>query len=110
MAAPSAAELRRQFLRDPEVAFHEARRELCDLFGTEPLAPEAMVAQMTSVRLPRVVTGLGERLFADDRIEIPAGDAENDLLRVSVAAYTTRPRLLAALVRELDAEHGQQDE
>jgi selenocysteine lyase/cysteine desulfurase len=37
----------------------------------------------------------------------------DDLLRVSVAGYTTREeidRLLAALVRELDAEHRQQDE
>jgi selenocysteine lyase/cysteine desulfurase len=60
MAAPSAAELRREFL-DPE----------------------------------------------------SAGDAENDLIRLSVAACTTRDeidRLLAALVRELDAEHGQKDE
>jgi selenocysteine lyase/cysteine desulfurase len=34
-------------------------------------------------------------------------------LRLSVAAYTTRDEidgLLAALVRELDAEHRQQDE
>ncbi len=48
-----------------------------------------------------------------DRVEIPLAGAENDLLRLSVAAYTTREeidRLLAALVRELDAEHGQQDE
>ena len=61
MAAPSATELRREFLLDPE----------------------------------------------------SAGGAENDLLRLSVAAYTTRDaidRLLAALVRELDAEHGQKDE
>jgi selenocysteine lyase/cysteine desulfurase len=34
-------------------------------------------------------------------------------MRISVAAYTTREeidRLLAALVRQLDAEHGQQNE
>jgi selenocysteine lyase/cysteine desulfurase len=34
-------------------------------------------------------------------------------MRLSVAVYTMRDdidRLLAALVRELDAEHGQQDE
>jgi isopenicillin-N epimerase len=91
----------------------EARRELCDLFRTEPLAPDSMVAQMAAVRLPRPAPGLSERLFARHRVEIPVGGAEHDLLRLSVAGYTTRDeidRLLAALVRELDAEHGQQDE
>ncbi len=41
------------------------------------------------------------------------GSAERDLLRLSVAGYTTRDeidRLLTALARELDAEHGQEDE
>jgi len=92
---------------------HEARRELCDLLGTAPLGPEAMVAQMASVRLPSVASGLADRLFERHRVEIPVGGAQSDLLRLSVAAYTTRDeidRLLAALVRELDAEHGQQDE
>jgi isopenicillin-N epimerase len=91
----------------------EARRELCDLLGTEPLAPETMVAQMAAVRLPPATPDLSKRLFERHRVEIPVGGAENDLLRLSVAAYTTRDeidRLLAALVRELDAEHGQQDE
>jgi isopenicillin-N epimerase len=39
--------------------------------------------------------------------------AWQDLLRLSVAGYTSRDeidRLLAALARELDAEHGQRDE
>ncbi len=48
------------------------------------------------------------------RIEIPVGGPEDDLLRVSAAAaYTTRQeieRVLAALVRELDAEHRQKSE
>jgi isopenicillin-N epimerase len=91
----------------------EARDELCDLLGTEPLAPETMVAQMSTVRLPHPAAGLSVRLFTRDRVEIPVGGRENDLLRLSVAAYTTRDdidRLLAALVRELDAEHRQQDE
>jgi selenocysteine lyase/cysteine desulfurase len=42
-----------------------------------------------------------------------AASPEQDLLRLSVAGYTTRDeidRLLAALVRELDAEHRQHDE
>jgi isopenicillin-N epimerase len=91
----------------------EARRELCDLLGTEPLAPDAMLAQMATVRLPRPAPGLSERLFTRHRVEVPVAGAHEDLLRLSVAAYTTREeidRLLAALVRELDAEDGQKDE
>ncbi len=68
---------------------------------------------MATVRLPRSALDLSERLFARHRVEIPVGGTESDLLRLSVAAYTTRDeidRLLAALVRELDAEDGQQDE
>jgi isopenicillin-N epimerase len=84
----------------------EARRELCKLLGTDPLAPEAMLGQMASVRLPRPDPGLRDRLFANHRVEIPVTGTDHDLLRISVAAYTTRDdvdRLLAALVRELDA-------
>jgi isopenicillin-N epimerase len=91
----------------------EARRELCDLLGTEPLAPEAMIAQMAAVRLPRSAPDLSDRLFAGHRVEIPVGGPEDNLLRLSVAAYTTREeidRLLAALVRELDPEHRQRDQ
>ena len=72
-----------------------------------------MIGQMAAVRLPRPAPDLSDRLFARDRVEIPVGGTQNDLLRLSVAAYTTGEeidRLLAALVRELDAEHGQQDE
>jgi len=91
----------------------EARRELCDLLGTEPLAPDAMLAQMAAVRLPHPAPELSQRLFTRHRVEVPVGGAQQDLLRLSIAAYTTRDeidRLLAALVRELDSEHGQQDE
>jgi isopenicillin-N epimerase len=91
----------------------EARRELCDLLGTEPLAPESIVAQMATLRLPQPGPDLSDRLFERHRVEIPVGGSENDLLRVSVAGYTTREeidRLLAALAGELDAEHGQGDE
>jgi isopenicillin-N epimerase len=91
----------------------EARRELCDRLGTEPIAPDSMVAQMAAVRLPSPAPDLSERLFAHHRIEIPVAGAARDILRLSVAGYTTRAeveRLLAALVRELDAEHGQYDE
>ena len=89
----------------------EARRDLCDLLGTGPLAPDSMLAQMAAVRLPRAAPDLSERLFEWHRIEIPAGHDGSDLLRLSVAGYTIRAeidRLLAALVRELDPEHGQQ--
>lgn len=91
----------------------DARRELCDLLGTGPLAPDSMVAQMATVRLPRPSPELSQRLFARHRVEIPVGGPEKALLRLSVAGYTTRDeidRLLAALVRELDAEHRQRDE
>ena len=91
----------------------DARRELCDLLGTTPLAPDAMLAQLATVRLPHSAGDLAERLFARHRVEIPVSGAEDDLLRLSVAAYTTPEeidRLLAALARELDAEHGQEDE
>jgi isopenicillin-N epimerase len=91
----------------------EARCKLCDLLGTEPLAPETMIAQMASVRLPGPATDLSDRLFGRHRVEIPVEGSDPQLLRLSVAAYTTREeidRLLAALARELDAEHGQRDE
>jgi isopenicillin-N epimerase len=91
----------------------EAHAELCELLGTTPLAPDSMLAQMATVRLPRPAPDLSDGLFARHRVEIPVGGARDDLLRISVAAYTTREdvdRLLAALVRELDAEHRQEDE
>jgi isopenicillin-N epimerase len=91
----------------------EARAELCALLGTEPLAPNEMLGQMASVRLPRPAPGLSDRLFAGHRVEIPVGGPGDDLLRISIAAYTSRDevdRLLAALPRELDAEDAQQDE
>jgi len=91
----------------------EARRDLCDLLGTEPPAPDSMVAQMAAVQLPHPAPELSSRLFARHGVEVAVGGLEDDLLRVSVAGYTTREeidRLLAALVRELDAEHGQENE
>ena len=82
----------------------EARAELCDLLGTEPLAPEEMLGQMASIQLPRPDAGLRDRLFVNHRVEIPVAGPNHDLLRISIAAYTTRAdvdRLLAALAREL---------
>jgi len=79
----------------------EARRELCDLLGTEPFAPEEAILQMASVRLPRADPTLSQRLFDDYRIEIPTmGPRRDDLLRISVAPYNDRgdvDRLLDAL-------------
>ena len=68
----------------------EVRRELCDFLGTEPLAPESMIAQMATVRLPRSAPDLSDRLFKRHRVEIPVGGREDDLLRVSIAGYTAR--------------------
>jgi isopenicillin-N epimerase len=77
----------------------EARRDLCELFGTEPIAPESMVLQMASVRLPKPDTDLNRRLFDEHRIEIPISD-DGTLLRLSIAPYNDRAdvdRLLEAL-------------
>jgi len=86
-------------------ACREARRELCAVLGTEPIAPEAMVLQMASVRLPDGVGDALERtLWEEHRIEIPVMRPQKDLLRISIAAYTTREdieRLLDALPRAL---------
>jgi len=76
-----------------------ARRDLCELLGTEPIAPEEMVLQMASVRLPAPDPELSERLFRDHSIEIPVSH-DGMLLRISIAAYNDRgdvDRLLAAL-------------
>jgi len=77
----------------------EARRDLCSLLGTEPLAPEDQILQMASVRLPHADPELSQRLFDEHGIEIPTTDGD-ELLRISVALYTGREdveRLLDAL-------------
>jgi isopenicillin-N epimerase len=87
----------------------EARRDLCALLGTEPIAPESMVLQMASVRLPAPDTELQKRLFDEYRIEVPVW-RDGRTLRISIATYNDRgdvDRLLSALARELDAEHAQ---
>jgi len=86
----------------------EARTELSELLGTEPIAAPELVAQMASVRLPDGVDGeaLSQRLFDEYRVEIPAMRPAKDLLRISVAGYTSREdveRLLDALPRALAA-------
>jgi isopenicillin-N epimerase len=79
----------------------EAHRDLCALLGTEPIAPEEQILQMASVRLPSPDPELSPRLFGEHRIEIPVS---GDLLRISVAPYTTGEdveRLLDALPKVL---------
>jgi selenocysteine lyase/cysteine desulfurase len=60
------------------------------------------VLQVASVRIPYDVDGaeLLRVLWEENRIEIPVMRPQQDLLRISVAAYTTREdvdRLLDAL-------------
>jgi isopenicillin-N epimerase len=101
LTVPAAIEfVRAHDVRDRCVALcREARRDLCELLRTEPIAPEEMVLQMASVRLPKPDPDLSQRLWDEHRIEIPVS-REGDLLRISIAPYNTRDdvdRLLAAL-------------
>jgi isopenicillin-N epimerase len=83
----------------------EARRQLCALLGTEPLAPEEQIVQMAAVQLPVVDPELNRRLFEEHRIEIPTmGPRRDDLLRISIALYNSEEdveRLLDALPQVL---------
>ena len=103
LAVPDAIAFQREHdVRKQCVALaREARRDLCALLGTEPLAPESQILQMASVRLPGPEPDLSQRLFDEHRIEIPTmGPRRDDLLRISIAAYTQREdveRLLDAL-------------
>jgi isopenicillin-N epimerase len=104
LTVPAAIEFFREHdSRERCVALaREARRELCELLGTEPLAPEEQILQMASVRLPRPDSELSQRLFDEHRIEIPTMGPDDALLRISAAMYTEREdvdRLLAALAR-----------
>jgi isopenicillin-N epimerase len=104
LAVPAAIEFfRERDSRERWVALaRAARRELCDLLGTEPLAPEEQILQMASVRLPRADPELSQRLFDEHRIEIPTMGSNDELLRISAAMYTEREdvdRLLAALAQ-----------
>src|SRR5581483_6729900 len=111
LSVPAAIEFfRAHDDRDRCVALaREARRELCAVLRTEPIAPEAMVLQMASVKLPVADPELSQRLFDEHRIEIPVSD-DGGLLRISIAPYNDRAdvdRLLSALARELHAEVAQ---
>ena len=103
LAVPDAIAFQREHdVRERCVALaRDARSELCALLGTEPIAPDAQILQMASVRLPEPQPDLSQRLFDEHRIEIPTmGRADDDLLRISIAPYTEREdveRLLDAL-------------
>jgi isopenicillin-N epimerase len=107
LAVPDAiAFVRAHDERDRCVALaREARARLCGLLGTEPLSGDELVRQLASVRLPDADATLSQRLFDDHGIEIPTmGPRRDDLLRVSIAPYTTREdveRLLDVLPAEL---------
>jgi isopenicillin-N epimerase len=83
----------------------QARRDLCALLDTEPIAPDENVLRLASVRLPAPLPALTQRLYDEFRIEVPTmGPRRDDLLRISAAMYTTREeieRLLDALPRIL---------
>jgi isopenicillin-N epimerase len=82
-----------------------ARRHLNELLDAEPIAPDEQVGRLATVALPKPAPDLTERLFAEYRIEIPTmGPRRDDLLRVSVAMYTSEEdveRLLDALLHVL---------
>jgi isopenicillin-N epimerase len=100
LAVPDAIEFVREHnTRDRCIELaREARRALCGLLDSEPIAPEDQVLQMASVRLPPGDSDLQRRLFADHRVEIPISD--DMLMRISIAMYNTEEdveRLLDAL-------------
>ena len=107
LAVPDAIEfVRAHDDRERCVALaREARAALCEITGTEPLSDDDAIRQMATVRLPGRYPDLGRRLFELHRIEIPVLGREHDeLLRLSVARYTTREDvelLLDALPRLL---------
>ncbi len=104
--ADAIAFVREHDVRERCVALaREARGQLCELVGTEPLSPDESIRQLASVRLQRPEPDLSRRLFDEHRIEIPTmGPRRDDLLRISIAMYTEREdveRLLDALAQLL---------
>jgi selenocysteine lyase/cysteine desulfurase len=84
----------------------EALARLCELDGIEPIADEALIAQMASVRVPvDDADAFQKRLYDEHRIEVPVFARKTEpLLRYSVAAYTDErdlELLAGALLAEL---------
>jgi isopenicillin-N epimerase len=101
LSVPAAIAFQREHdVRDRCVALaREARRDLCALLRTDPIAPEDMVVQMATVRLREPDPDLQRRLFDEHRIEIPVS-RDGTLMRISIAPYNDRAdvdRLLSAL-------------
>ena len=70
----------------------QAQRRICELTGLAPIAPESMVAQMFTVRIPTdSIMELKARLYDEYRVEVPfiIWNAES-MLRISVQGYNTQ--------------------
>jgi isopenicillin-N epimerase len=83
-----------------------ARDRLAELTGTPPLAPDGLLAQMTSALLPPCDgKQLQRRLYDEHRVEVPVYEWNGQaLLRASFQGYNGEDdleRLLAALARLL---------
>jgi isopenicillin-N epimerase len=89
LSVPTAIEFVREHDNiDRSVALcREARRELCNLAGEEPIAPEEMIQRMATFRI-RDAERLSRNLWEEHRIEIPW--MRDNLLRISIAMYTQR--------------------
>ncbi len=98
LSVPDAIAFQREHdVRERCVALaREARRDLCALLRTKPLAPEDMVLQMATVRLPEPDPDLQRRLFDEHRIEIPV-TRDGTLMRISIAPYNDRADVDALL-------------
>jgi isopenicillin-N epimerase len=106
LAVPEAIAFQREHdvREDRRALTREARRALCELLGTDPIAPEEMLCQMATLQLPAADDGLTQRLFDRYRIEIPTMGPERERMRISIASYTSWEdveRLLDALPHEL---------
>jgi len=120
MPTPAPARLRREFLLDPEVAFLNhgsfgaCPRPVFERYQAWQRELEREPVDFLGRRLPDLLDGARAALAA--YLGCAAADlafVQNATTGVNIAARSTREeveRLSAALVRELDAQHRQQDE